>query len=568
MFEKKQSTLIPSSAKAANPAVVSPKKNAFVQAGLKKGAETLSGNGALKFTTTGLPFVDEFGIAGSFRSPRDYKDVDASMRKLWAEDKMNCVKFAFYLRMVTRQVVFPDGTKTEDVQRGQGLKHEGIYRVMWLAINQPDVFWANIHVYISIGGWKDIITMLSYDLQFNHWKDRKLDWDKMGKTILAGLENSKTTNLVKKYLPQIKANSYCKTLEAQADNMIAKWICSLLYGGKPEANNASTYKKYRKLKVSGTAHEWQKAISQGNALNINFDSIHGRALALLVSGKFMKNNKLEDRYAKWIAAKPVAKYTGFVYELMLGVNNKLAGYQVDTINKQFMGQVEIARQGVEQNGSFVVVRDTSSSMGSQCTGTKGTCYDIAKALALYFSYLIPKGHFADSWIEFNSDAKFHTWSGATPVERWRNDHSSFVGSTNFQSVINLFCKIKRQGVPENEFPTGILCISDGEFNPTQLGITNVQQALVSLTNAGFSQKYVQDFQIVLWNLQSGYYGKNTGKKFETFGGVKNVFYFSGFDGSIIGFLTGMQGSTRKPPETAAELFEAAMDQQVLNMLEI
>lgn len=32
--------------------------NSFVEAGLKKSAETLSQNGALKYSTTGNPFVD------------------------------------------------------------------------------------------------------------------------------------------------------------------------------------------------------------------------------------------------------------------------------------------------------------------------------------------------------------------------------------------------------------------------------------------------------------------------------------------------------------------------------
>jgi hypothetical protein len=52
--------------------------------------------------------------------------------------------------------------------------------------------------------------------------------------ILVGLENPNHSELIKKYLPQIKSNSQCTTLEAQADNLIGKWICSLLFGGKRE----------------------------------------------------------------------------------------------------------------------------------------------------------------------------------------------------------------------------------------------------------------------------------------------------------------------------------------------
>jgi hypothetical protein len=134
-------------------------------------------------------------------------------------------------------------------------------RMIWLHMNAPKTFWNNVTLMIAVGSWKDIFTMLQYDLVYNGWEGRKLNWDKFGKLIVAGLADENQNNLLKKYLPQIKARSACKTVESQADSMIAKWICSLLYGNKENAS--STYKMYRKLKTSGTAHEWQKLISQG-----------------------------------------------------------------------------------------------------------------------------------------------------------------------------------------------------------------------------------------------------------------------------------------------------------------
>jgi hypothetical protein len=68
-------------------------------------------------------------------------------------------------------------------------------------------------------------------------------------------------------------------------------------------------------------------------------------------------------------------------------------------------------------------------------------------------------------------------------------------------------------------------------------------------------------------LQSTYYGKGTGEKFETYGDTKNVFYLSGYDGSIVAFLTGVE-KQEKIPETAEELFQAAMDQEVLSMIQV
>ena len=100
-----------------------------------------------------------------------------------------------------------------------------------------------------------------------------------------------------------------------------------------------------------------------------------------------------------------------------------------------------------------------------------------------------------------------------------------------------------------------------EFNPTALGKTNVDAALDKLRAAGFSKEYVNNFVIVLWNLQSNYYGSTTGKKFETYGNVPNVFYFSGYSAATVSFLT-------SKIKNAEELFLEAMDQEVLNMIEL
>jgi hypothetical protein len=121
--------------------------------------------------------------------------------------------------------------------------------------------------------------------------------------------------------------------------------------------------------------------------------------------------------------------------------------------------------------------------------------------------------------------------------------------------------MKQQGTPEADFPSGILCLSDGEFNPTQLGKTNVDAALATLRKAGFSKDYVDNFVIVLWNLQNSYYGKGSGEKFETGKDTKNVFYFGGFSPAVISFLS-------QKIKTTYELIEAALDQEILSMVEL
>ena len=219
-------------------------KNAFVQSAIKQSAETISGNGALKYSSTNNYFIDQFGQIGSYKTPRTYKDISNDVATIWTRNPYTTLCLIFFIRMITRITSLFDGSKTSSVQKGSGLKHEGIVRMMWVSINYPDVFWKNISLFISIGSWKDIIMMLSYDLQHNGWKNRVLSWDNFGKLLLAGLENPNTSELIKKYLPQIKANSKCKTLESQADNIIAKWVCSLLFGNK---SGDTAYYNYKKI---------------------------------------------------------------------------------------------------------------------------------------------------------------------------------------------------------------------------------------------------------------------------------------------------------------------------------
>ena len=559
MFKEKKNQLIEVRVKKVKKG--SNKKNQFLFGLEKESAKTLSGNAALKFQTTGSDFVDQFGNLGTYKAPRSFDDISSDCSKLYAKDKELFVKFTIYMRMISRKTdLFGLGIKTQEAQSGAELRHEGIMRMVWLSQKDPEAFWSNIGLFISAGSCKDIITMLRQDLVYHGWEGRKLDWDKFGALIVELLGNETTVNLMKKYLPQIRSNSSCTTVEKQAGNIIAKWICNLVFGSK---SGSKTYREYRKLKNSGTSHEWQKLISQQKFAELDFKTIHGRALNLLVRSKFLKNQNLSDAYYEWINDKETVsvKYTGFIYELLCELDTNRDANFVSTVDKQFVEAVNKAKGENENSTGMIVVRDTSGSMGDTADGSKFTCFNVAKAMALYFSEFL-SGQFADNWIEFNSSAQMHEWKGQTASEKWHNDGSGCIGDTNFQSVIDLFVNLKGQGVPESDFPGGIVCISDGEFDPAQLGKTNVEMARNKLRQAGFSPEYCDNFKICLWNLYNRYYGSGSKQKFETFGDVKNVFYLSGYSASNVQFIL------NNKIETAMDLFNETMDQELLNLVSV
>ena len=580
MFAAKKQNLFDVNKKTS---VVNPNENPFISRSLGESAKTLSGNGATKYSTSGYSvgskFLDQFATISQYKAPRNFSEISKDMEFLWSLDPEMTVKFSVYIRMITRVSQLPTGEKMQTTQRGAGLKHEGISRMLWIAVNHPEVFSKNIQTFIAAGSWKDIITMLSYDLQYHGWDGKCLDWDFLGKVILAGLTNDNTINLVKKYLPQIKSNSKCKTLESQADNIIAKWLCSILFGNKTD--NGSTYKKYRILKNTGTAHQWQQLISQGKHKLVNFDSIHGRALALLVGGKYLKNQGLEEKYEKWIESKPVAKFTGYPYELTTNLNRNMTNYVKNTINAQFNNLVEVAKNGLaKSNIRPISVVDTSGSMscpmyiGSGKIG-KLKSIEVAFSSAIFFNEMMDKNSpFYDVYLEFSNSTKMIHYFGNNFVDKYLNTNRDGWGGTNFQSVFDFLVNFKKNNpdVSEDLIPNFIVCFSDGEFDGVSSSVgTNVEAGRKKLSEV-FSKEYCENFGMCFVDLPNTFYSRNRNPKFETFGNSKNTFYFSGYDLSPLGFLFGIEGNIDKEtgevilPKTGEDLFYASMDQELLNLV--
>ena len=535
---------------------------------VKKVEYTTSGNGALKLTSTGDPFVDQFGLISQYRQLRPYSSISKDMQELWNIDPMYTLKLLFYIRLITRKVKFSNGTETSKVQKGAGLRHEAFMRMLWLAVNHSDTFYKNLPLFITIGSWKDIIQLMSYDLQYHGWDNRVLDFNKISDFILAGLENPNTCNLVKKFLPTIKARSKCRTLESQADTIIGKFLAHKLFGDgefSPKLHSNNSYCLYRKLKSSGTAHEWQQMISRSQ-FNIDFSKVHGRALALLVSGNYLKNHNLEKDYENWIKKQPVAKFTGFVYELFKGLNLNSPLYKKYTIDKQFENLIQTAKEGSSTESSFIVARDVSGSMSSNVKGLTISSNDVAKSIALYFSYLL-KGKFANSYIEFSHKPILKYWEGDSPTDKYLKNINYCFGDTNFLGIADLFIEIYKHTSIE-KFPKGLICISDGEFNDSGDNKTNFQSFKKRLLKAGFPKDYVDNFKIVLWDIPNAFYSFDEIRpKFESYADTPNFFYMGGLDPAGITFLLG--GEVNKSiPKTPRELFETAMNQEIMDYIQM
>ena len=567
MFDKKRTSLYDVAQKATKGSgVVAPEfNNIFEREMFMQEHETTSGNGSLKYNTSGDVFVDDFAAISNYRKPRSFQEVSETMELLWVNNPLLCVKEAVYIRMITRNSKLFTGDKL-GVQRGQGLKSEFFMRMVWLATAHPDTFKKNLPVFITAGSWDDVFEILRLDLEYHGTGGKVLDWKFIIKFIAGGLSSEDQTNLVKKYLPQIKPAAKCKSLRSQCNNFIAKKIVKELFDlGETDEEKQRAYKGYRRLKASGNAHQWQQAISRQDYKNLNFDTIAGRALSLLVKGKFLKNHGLTKAYEEWLSAKPVAKFTGFVYELFPETSRFLQSYQIETINKQFAQLIKTAKQDMNCTTKLIAVLDTSGSMTAPAQGLKVSSHHVSKAIALYFSHLL-EGPFANTVLEFSSGCKIKTWSGSTPVEQFYNYCGDGWCSTNLMSVAQLLVNLKQKGYKEEDFPTGIVCISDGEFDWIAKD-KSVFTEFRRLLRTQFSKEFVDNFIMVLWDIPNNYYSGNIRPKFESLCDEGYTFYMSGLDPAGIAFLTG-KTPAENIPKNALELFQAAMNQELLNMLTV
>ena len=97
--------------------------------------------------------------------------------------------------------------------------------------------------------------------------------------------------------------------------------------------------------------------------------------------------------------------------------------------------------------------------------------------------------------------------------------------------------------------------------------SNFNTAIARLRGAGFSEEYVNNFKIILWDIPNGWYGRGNSVKFEDFADAPNFFYMSGYDPAAVAFILG-KGEFEATPRNAEELMQVALDQELLNLLRV
>lgn len=520
-------------------------------------------NGAVSYKTTGAAIVDQFGKAANYRG-RDINAVFKEQEALWLENHENAVRFPFYLRLVTRKVKVNGENVTDKVQKGQGVRDESFKRLLWLAEFQPDTFYKNIWALPLVGSWKDVWTLLFYDITIGH---NIIDHTIMFDLINEGLKCGTHTELIKKFLPRIETRSKCKTDWRSIRNDLAREFANY---------NKLSYKDYNRLKTSGKAHDFQKLICSGRFKDINWNLIPGRALSKLASQKFLTKHELEKGYIDWVKAQPTVKFTGYVYELMKEISTSngwsssvknLPLFKKITVDKQFDELIKKAEADGKITDNVWCALDTSGSMGIEVIpGT--SALDICVSLGVFFATL-NKGAFHKNVIMFDTVSHVKQLPDAGFCDMVSDIYNSATawGSTNFQSVVDEIVRIRTENpnIPLEDYPTTLLVVSDMQFNPVGANVTTNYIEMKKKLYEVFPQEFVDNMKFIWWQVT----GRTKDVPAEI--GTGQIF-LSGFDGSVVSLMLGGEAKEiekeKGRPITTEEAIGIALNQEILSYITV
>lgn len=519
----------------------------------------LTENGAVSYKTTGSALADQFGKAANYRG-RSIDDVFKDQEALWFESPELAVRFPFYLRMITRKVKVNNENVTEKVQKGQGVRDESFKRLLWIAAKQPDIFYKNIWVLPMVGSWKDLWTLMFYDITL---KTNVIEREVIFDLINQGLKCSAHSELIKKFMPRIKTNSKCTTDWTQITNTLAREYANY---------NGLSYKDYNKLKTSGTAHDFQKLICSGRFKDINWNLIPGRALSKIASEKFLTKHELEKNYTDWVISQPTVKFTGYVYELAKEVISggwspraaKMPLFKKITIDKQFDELVKKATEDGNILGNVWCALDTSGSMTSTVVGDI-SAFDICISLGVFFS-TINTGAFHKNVIMFDNHSRVKQLKGGfcDMITDILKSNTAW-GSTNFASIVEEIVRIRTQHpeIPLEDYPKKLLVVSDMQFNPVGGNAKTNYEHMKDELYKVFPKEFVDDMSFIWWQVT----GRTNDVPAEI--GPGQIF-LSGFDPSILSLLLGVEAKEiekeKGRPITSEEAIQLALTQEILSYI--
>jgi len=492
-------------------------------------------NGAISYASTGVAgegasLLDYFAKAGTYGN-RPQSTVNADMLKIFSENTELATRLIFATRLITRTPKGELEGKITDAQTGMGRKDEFGKAFTWLYRNLPSVARKNLKLIPVFGSWKDLVNEPLLSSLPRH--------DVYQLVALHGLEDG----LFWKYAPTIRTKT-----RSERDRKRVEWARGLC------RHLGISEKEYRQKKSAFGANLWQKQMSRQEWHDIDFNQIPGKALlnAMRHKGKkdrrnWIQRHNLAEAYTKFILSKPVAKFTGYPYELLKAARSATSMMEQLTYDRQWEGLLEPMRN--HQLGNVLPALDTSGSMGSSVNYSlknAPSALDVCLSLGLAFAQM-NTGAFKDTVAMFDNTSELKVLSG-TFSQRVRQIPSNAMGGTNFQSLIDLLVRtrLSRPDIPVSEYPNTLLVVSDMQFNPSGSQIydfhtgryqsreaTNYEAMMAKLATVGLAK-----MRVIWWQVNGA------AKDFPTTMSEPGQYLISGFDPIMLKALFGLGQQTK------------------------
>jgi len=401
---------------------------------------SITENGACGYKTSGKALLDiNFGVS-SLRG-KSNGEIEKMFSAAYYENPLLAVKWLFLARDI----------------RGKGMGERNLFRVClkWLYSVKPDVVKALIPLVAEYGREDDLLVFSDTEL----WKDVVSYIDNKISDDVDMMKEGKSISLLAKWLPSVNTSS-------RATRFIAKKLASDL--GLSEKNYRQLLSKLRKhlnvTEVKTSANEWSE---------IDYSSVSSGA-NLKYKNAFLKHDEARRREFLGKLEKGEVKInssTSFPSDIVHSYQEKRNGWYDNvkfTKDAALEGMWKALPNYIEGNddGSTIVVADSSGSMGTAVGSSSMTAMEVAYSLAIYFAEKLT-GPFKDKTITFSNRPKFLDMSGAkTLAEKLAIMYSySEVANTDIEAVFDLILQTaKENNLQQADIPSNILIVSDMEFD--------------------------------------------------------------------------------------------------------
>lgn len=402
-------------------------------------------NGACAFATSGDKLVDiNFAVTALRSATAD--EIQKKFAEAFYENPLLAVKWLFFARDI----------------RGSGMGERRLFRICfaWLANARPKLVEKLIPLVCEYGRADDI---LNCGLEGELW-ERVIDYvaEQFKKDIdncLAG----KPISLLAKWMPS------CNTSSLKTRALARKLRQSLCMDEKTYRKQLSALRaKLNVVEVATSANDWSK---------IDYNAVPSQA-NLKYKNAFLKHD--ETRRRQWLAdlEKPesgakinasAAFPSDIVYKYYAAANPGSCGYNCNyaadpTLEAMWKALPDYVAGN--DNGSTIVVADSSGSMTARASGTAVRAIDLAFSLAIYFSERLA-GPYKDKFISFSYSPKYIDMSNCkTLADKLTLAYSKAeVANTDLKKTFMLILKTAvDNNLKQEDLPSNVLIVSDMQFD--------------------------------------------------------------------------------------------------------